>query len=529
MAGYNPDYIKQFYARHLVIGEMSGEECRTSCPGHKDDNPSFSVNLTTGLYKCFAADCKLSSGGGLQKFLAIIENIPVHEAATRINEEYATLYPPVKGKSKKTRAPAKFPFTHDDILARMEYLLSNEEHLKLLQDTCLWTEETIRKYNIGYDQREGIYWVPVIENIEICNIRKYKIGAKYNKWTSIHGFGRARIFPIDNTQNNPLYLMEGEKDCILANQLGLNAITVTGGAGAFSAEWKTFFEGKNVVICYDVDIAGRTGSKKVYSTIGFTAANVKIVELPLKEPPNADFTDYILSGKTVQDFLALVDSTSYVEPPSDSPVDIESDVTDTELDKVDENGLFYKRSKINVRVIGTDSSPYIIPRDVRIECDKDNGRACMNCRVGDKGGKGKLTIDETTPRLLDLIECKTSERSTILRDIFLIPACRKFRLKEKDHQSVNRVSIIPSIDEIHYDEETQNQTYVERDLYFLGSRLIANTDYEIEALAIPSPKDQALVHLGYKVKPADSSIEEFKMTPELKEQLEIFTCTSEKE
>jgi hypothetical protein len=101
-------------------------------------------------------------------------------------------------------------------------------------------------------------------------------------------------------------------------------------------------------------------------------------------------------------------------------------------------------------------------------------------------------------------------------------------LKEKDHQDVHRVYIIPSIDEITFNTETQNQKYAERTLYFIGQYLEANYDYEIETLAVPSPKDQALVHIGYKVKPADSSIEEFHMTSELKKQLEVFQCKLEK-
>ena len=67
----------------------------------------------------------------------------------------------------------------------------------------------------------------------------------------------------------------------------------------------------------------------------------------------------------------------------------------------------------------------------------------------------------------------------------------------------------------------------ETKILLLEKNLEANMDYEVHAIAMPDPKNQSLVHLGYEVQLSDSSIEEFRMTADLKTQLEIFQCPSE--
>lgn len=516
----NPAYIEKFYARHIdmSLAQVSGDELRAPCPYHNDEDPSFSVNVSTGLYKCFVPGCKFYDGGNIYKFSSVINDIPMSEAMSQINTECAD-YAPTKSKKPRTSTTIHI----EDVDKRVEILFQSPVLLKELQAITLWTEDTVRKFKIGFDPSEARYWIPIIENDVIKFIKKYapKSPEKYR-----HTQGAsATLFPHSNLQGEDIYIMEGEKDCILANQLGLNAITATSGAGMkLRSEWKPYFKDKNVVICYDIDQAGQEGAEKTVALLSQVARSIKNILLPIRKPDNADFTDYIKAGHTIQDFMKLVDDAPLTDPITDNPVDIDDEVITTTLDQIDEKKLFYKRSKINVRVIGTESSPFIIPYQMTVTCNKDNGKACYVCSLNGTNGKETKTIDETTPRLLDLIECGTKERAVIIRDIFKIPMCRNFVMKESNHQAVNRVSVIPAIDDIQYDEETRNQKYVERELYFVGKALVANMDYEIEALALPSPKDQSMVHVGYKVRFADSSIEEFTLTPEIKEELEIFQC-----
>lgn len=53
------------------------------CPFHHDTNPSFNINLNSGLFKCHS--CGMS--GNLTQFVAEMEGISRKEAFARLNDE----------------------------------------------------------------------------------------------------------------------------------------------------------------------------------------------------------------------------------------------------------------------------------------------------------------------------------------------------------------------------------------------------------------------------------------------------------
>ena len=520
----NRDFIASFYEKHVDMSQAKeqGDELRCPCPSHKDKNPSFSVNLLTGTYKCFAANCLLSQGGSIYTFKSIVDEIPYAEAKRIIDHDHDLTNPKKVVKSNAGRVVKDFPFKQLYLDNCMADLLANPTQMKFLHERCLWTEDTIKKFNIGWNGSRFI--VPITVAGKLVNLRMYA-PHEHNKWISVTGFGDARVFPLEHTEFKEIFLVEGEKDCILLNQMGFNAVTVTGGAGSFISEWKRYFARKDVIVCYDIDPAGRDGAEKVSKSIATVASSVKNVLLPLTTPTNADLTDYFLAGNTPQDFRALVDATLYMDPVDRASVKIEDAVYTATLSQINEEGLFYKRCKTKVRIVGKDSAPFIVPSRILVTCNRDNGKACNNCGVGNSNCASEITLDETTPHILEMIECSAADKKRIVRDLCDMPTCRKFEYKELGHQPVIRVSVIPSLDEMDYEGNvTLDAKYVERDMYFIGQDLNNNVDYEIEAIAVPSAKDQSLVHLGYKVKHADSSIENFKMTPEIKKRLSVFQC-----
>jgi 5S rRNA maturation endonuclease (ribonuclease M5) len=527
---YNREFITEFYEKHLDMSKATkgnGDgELRALCPAHKDRNPSFSVNLDTGLYNCFSPSCPLHGGGNIHKFKAVVDQVPYTEAVRTLDKAFDEAFPDHKKKSNRGRTVKDFPYKQEALDAWEYELIRNPERLGFLKKKCLWTEETIKRFNIGWDGAR--YTIPIKEAGKLVNIRFYSphVGAK---WTQVAGFSEPRLFPFDNTEAEEIVLVEGEKDCVLANQIGLHALTVTGGAGTWKTYWKQYFKGKNVVIIYDIDSSGREGAEKIVSNLSGITKSIKNVELPINEPENADLTDYFLTGKTPQDLQALIDSTQVLEKRTHSVINIPNKVYTASLSEVNEQSLFYKRCRTKVRTVGKDSAPFITAKKICVTCNKDNGKSCFNCGVNDLDGKAEVELNETTPHILELIECSASDKKRIIRELLNIPTCRKFEHTEEGHQPVIRVSVIPAIDEMNYEENASlDAKYVEREMYFIGKDLDNNVDYEIEAIAVPSAKDQTLVHLGYKVNHADSSVENFKMTPEVKQRLSVFQCkTSE--
>ena len=72
-------------------------------------------------------------------------------------------------------------------------------------------------------------------------------------------------------------ICEGEIDAMLLNQYGYNAVTSTGGAGSWQADWARLFTGvQNIYLLFDNDKAGRDGALRVRQSL----ARARIVTLP---------------------------------------------------------------------------------------------------------------------------------------------------------------------------------------------------------------------------------------------------------
>ena len=255
-------------------------------------------------------------------------------------------------------------------------LLEKPKVLATLTQEMGWSKEVIEKFMIGFS--EGRIWIPITEYNRVVNIRKYSRRATDgNKMISIAGHGEARLWPLETLDLGTVYLFEGEKDCVLAHSLGLNGITVTGGAGTFNQEWVPLFESKNVAICYDIDKAGRKGAEVVAHYLLRAAKEVKIIHLPLTEPSNADFTDYILAGHTADDFRKLVEEADVVEPVNDNRVP--DGVTEIPISTAVEKKLFYKRIKSKIRVVSKMETPSLLPGVLNFTCTRAAGKLCYGC------------------------------------------------------------------------------------------------------------------------------------------------------
>ncbi len=77
------DY-RGFYKRHIPKFEANGNtEVSCPCPFHKDENPSLSVNVETGLFNCFGCGEK----GNVIQFVQKRYDIGFKEALERIKSD----------------------------------------------------------------------------------------------------------------------------------------------------------------------------------------------------------------------------------------------------------------------------------------------------------------------------------------------------------------------------------------------------------------------------------------------------------
>lgn len=79
----------------------------------------------------------------------------------------------------------------------------------------------------------------------------------------------------------PVLVVEGEKDVQMAEALGFVATTNHGGAGKWHADFGQWLEGRRVVVIPDAGDAGwKHGGQVIASAIRHRAASIRLVELP---------------------------------------------------------------------------------------------------------------------------------------------------------------------------------------------------------------------------------------------------------
>ena len=181
------------------------------------------------------------------------------------------------------------------------------DHAREIMLRRIWTRRALREFHVGYDDANHRFTIPVYVDGACVNIRKYRPGAVADKMVSYgEGYGSPRFFPHDAMRSaRKIYWLEGEPDTILAHQLELPAITVTGGAGSVPTGYPAYLKGKEVVLCFDCDDAGRNGMRRVARLIAPFVQSVLLLDLALTKR-GGDFTDFIQDGHTVSEFLSLI-------------------------------------------------------------------------------------------------------------------------------------------------------------------------------------------------------------------------------
>lgn len=114
----------------------------------------------------------------------------------------------------------------------------------------------------------------------------------------LYGWDTLRLKP------RRVVICEGEFDRLVLEANGFDAVTSTGGAGTFKAEWvEAFRDIPEVYVCFDRDPAGYEGMTYVCQLL----PQARMVELPAEVGDGGDVTDFFLRpGKTSQDFEELL-------------------------------------------------------------------------------------------------------------------------------------------------------------------------------------------------------------------------------
>lgn len=282
----------QFYGRFFELsGTGRDENVSLKCPFHDDHRPSFSLNLQSGLWCCFDANC--GARGDMLGFWMRHRSVDFQTALVQIADEFG-VHPNGSKPSKTSDSDAR----EKAVQGYVERLWT--EALKPRREWLLrrrgWAEETLRRWRFGWDGKRFTF--PVRDDAgRIVNIRRYLPNPPEGeaKFLSEKG-SKVTLFHPGALAHETVILCEGEPDVITAVQAGFEAaLTQTGGAGVWKEEWTPLFAGKRVVVVYDTDDAGREGAKLVARALYSATAEMWDVHLPLsiEAYPHGDFSDWL--------------------------------------------------------------------------------------------------------------------------------------------------------------------------------------------------------------------------------------------
>lgn len=264
------------------------------CPFHSDVNtPNFFVNIVTGYYQCFAC----GKHGNYLDFSVVIKGNTVQIRTPEIIKKDIDIQRIIDYNSKHNKGLSELDLAIEKEFAikSHELLLRIPNQLKLIYENRGLTLETIKDYQIGFC--EGTLTIPIYDKsgkfISLKRHKKYQTSGAKNQ-----------LYPWKAVEQDYIILCEGEFDCLLLRQYGINAATQILGANSWEKEFNQYFNNKRIYLAYDNDEPGKKGIEKIIEE--FKDLNSKIYRINWPANIDKDVTDYLIKYKrTIESFKGL--------------------------------------------------------------------------------------------------------------------------------------------------------------------------------------------------------------------------------
>ena len=478
------EFFKHYYSD--VDFERS-EEVKVHCPFHSDTKPSASINTEKEVFHCWVCDV----GYNEKQFVAKINNIPITEATLVVD--------------KLTKPTSDWELVEEANLFADDYFLKKVEELGL----SLKTIQSLRLGMIQDNKNNKFLGIPVFYNNAIMDIRQYNL-LKHKNVAKVYGQAGAQmgfVIPYDLWSKNKelTYVFEGEKDMMLARELGLNAISLTGGAQTKPNKFViNQFKDRDVIICYDNDDAGREGAEKLYLSIKKIAKSVKYIDIGdgVKEKKE-DFFDYITKynkdifdfyGLEVRDFVNVKENKNYVP-----------------LKKALKENILKRLLITEITVSAEFKDSFAVPTVASFEkVNTSNSKS----EVLFKGETRNWYLqDKNIQHLLELIEASAKQNEVLakIKKFCGVPAKEPFiKSRVSDYKTIYKTIII---------DRDADGSNLSLDLYSFKPMIVGN-QYEIEYKLYPHPtKHQKIVAIATQVIDIDPEYN-FTPNPELLKQFQ---------
>lgn len=509
--------------RPFLIGDEPGDdgEWEAYCPLHEDSKRSASFNFEKGVWHCFAG-CQ---GGTIrelsQKLADEAESVGEATRGGFVDE-------PVDLATERNRRRGGGNTGHvseASVSGWHEALLGNPDAIAYLAEERGLTLATLKRFTIGWDRSQRAFTIPIrAMDGGLYNVRRYRpaTSKKRSQYWNIKGLGKRRLFPeeiLDETDD--VLLCEGEWDCLLANQMGIPAVTSTGGAANWTQEFNPLFDGKRVTVMYDADETGEGGARRAAHNVAKYAKEVWLAFLPFDKKPEHgdDLTDYIVrDGMGEEELRDLLRNAKRYGDERKLPSEGER-VPVSVLDSFDAK-LSGKPLEIVATVTGKRNPPYQVPAKLAFACTMDAGQKCAICPMLARGGEHEAEVEPSDPIILEMIDTNNKAMADVFRRVAGAVKCGKLSTEVKESRNIEELFARPSIEKMSEDDDSE---YTNRKVLSVGRHNTAvNKTFRMTGTVLPNPKSQRAEFLSWDVDPTESDIDAFKLDAETRELMSIF-------
>jgi DNA primase len=351
--------IVDVIGEHLAL-KRKGREMLGLCPFHEDHRPSFNVNPTKQIFKCFAC----GAGGDVIKFIQMRENLTFPQALQRLADRAGIKVEPFRPRtSNESRATSDDADPNDIARANAwaaKYFAANLAHPEKGKDARKYvaerqlSDESVKNWQIGLalgadnDLLSAARQKKIPDKLllaaglvvgagsslsdKFINRLMFTIadatgkiiafggrtlsgeGAKYINSPTTAIFDKSNsLFGLDHARHQMVssdtaVVVEGYTDCIMAHQFGVSNVVATLGT-SFTAGHARILRryAKKVVLLFDSDTAGLEAANRALGVALGSHIDIAIASVPQGKDP----CDFLLAqGK--EPFAKLIDNATDV-------------------------------------------------------------------------------------------------------------------------------------------------------------------------------------------------------------------------
>jgi DNA primase len=271
-----------------IQGFIQGNELRARCPFHDDHNPSFSLNINTGLWICHR-------GCGSGEFYRLIELVLgcgpqeardwAYSNGKRVSVEMLS-----KQLQQEMEKSVVEPVKNLYWRSHFYSLPTTVSPVWFLRRGFTW--DTIEHWQIRYDPAYDAIVIPVFWEEELVGTITRHIRQDLPKYKNSEGLPSSKILfgEISRTKND-IILCEGVLDAIWLWQCGFNAGSLLGDIlSKQQVEILKRYKFGEIIIALDNDEAGKKGTLEAIDKLmsaGYLLPQVKQIRFPV-EPYKKD-------------------------------------------------------------------------------------------------------------------------------------------------------------------------------------------------------------------------------------------------